>query len=53
MHPAHRLIEGLRNEVVCRGNSIEALIPIEKTAFWEAVRKTHTEETSGPGMTGF
>jgi uncharacterized protein YbjT (DUF2867 family) len=50
---AHPLIDGLKNEVVCREHDIEKLIPIEKTPFREAVRKACAEETSGPGVTGF
>jgi uncharacterized protein YbjT (DUF2867 family) len=50
---AHPLIEGLRNEVVCKDNKIDRYVPIEKTTFIEAVRIAHSEETSGPGITGF
>ena len=50
---AHPLIEGLMNEVVCRENAIERLMPLTKTPFAEAVRQAHAEETSGPGVTGF
>lgn len=50
---AHPLIEGLKNEVVCRDRRIEELIPIKKTSFRESVRIAFSEETSGPGITGF
>jgi uncharacterized protein YbjT (DUF2867 family) len=50
---AHPLIEGLRNEVVCRDNAIDAFIPITKTPFADAVRTAHAEERSGPGVAGF
>lgn len=50
---AHPLIEGMMNEVVCKENEIEGMIPITKTPFAEAVRQAHAEETDGPGVTGF
>jgi uncharacterized protein YbjT (DUF2867 family) len=50
---AHPLIEGLKNEVVCKDNEIEKYVPIEKTPFREAIRIAHSEETKGPGITGF
>jgi uncharacterized protein YbjT (DUF2867 family) len=50
---AHPLIEGLKNEVICRDNSIEKLIPIKKTPFRDAVKKAFSEEKTGPGVTGF
>jgi uncharacterized protein YbjT (DUF2867 family) len=50
---AHPLIEGLRNEVVCRDNRIDQFVPIVKTSFVEAVRIAHAEEKTGPGITGF
>jgi uncharacterized protein YbjT (DUF2867 family) len=50
---AHPLIEGLRNEVVCKDNKIDRYVPIEKTTFIEAVRIAHREEKDGPGITGF
>lgn len=50
---AHPLIEGLKNEVVCKDNSIDELIPIQKTSFKEAVKIAFSEETTGPGVTGF
>jgi uncharacterized protein YbjT (DUF2867 family) len=49
---AHPLIEGLKNEVICRDNRIDELIPIKKTPFKEAVRIAFSEEKSGPGVTG-
>jgi uncharacterized protein YbjT (DUF2867 family) len=49
---AHPLIEGLKNEVVCRDNSIDECIPIEKTSFREAVKIAFSEERDGPGITG-
>ena len=50
---AHPLIEGLKNEVICRDNSIDTYVPIKKTTFKDAVKKAFAEETSGPGVTGF
>jgi uncharacterized protein YbjT (DUF2867 family) len=50
---AHPLIEGLVNEVICKDNEIDRYVPLTKTAFAEAVRIAHAEETSGPGVTGF
>ena len=50
---AHPLIEGLKNEVVCKDNRIDEFIPIEKTPFKEAVRIAVSEEEEGPGITGF
>lgn len=50
---AHPLIEGLKNEVVCRENSIDRFVPIEKTSFREAVKIAFLEEREGPGVTGF
>jgi len=50
---AHPLIEGMKNEVVCRDNRIDKLVPINKTPFREAVRIAFSEEKSGPGITGF
>jgi len=50
---AHPLIEGLKNEVICRETRIEQLIPIQKTPFKEGVRIAFSEEKSGPGVTGF
>jgi uncharacterized protein YbjT (DUF2867 family) len=50
---AHPLIEGLRNEVICKNNEIDTFVPIAKTSFADAVRTAHAEESSGPGITGF
>lgn len=50
---AHPLIEGLKNEVICKDNRIESIIPIDKTPFKEAVRIAFSEETDGPGISGF
>lgn len=50
---AHPLIEGLKNEVVCRNHEIEVYIPITKTPFRDAVRIAFSEEKEGPGVTGF
>lgn len=50
---AHPLIEGMRNEVVCRNNRIDDLVHIEKTSFADAVRTAISEEKEGPGVTGF
>lgn len=49
---AHPLIEGLRNEVVCKESSIDQMVPIEKTPFKEAVKIALSEETAGPGAGG-
>jgi uncharacterized protein YbjT (DUF2867 family) len=50
---AHPLIEGLKNEVICRENSIDKFISIQKTSFREAVKIAISEEKAGPGVTGF
>ena len=50
---AHPLIEGLRNEVICHDNRIDQFVPITKTPFAEAVLTAFSEETDGPGVTGF
>jgi uncharacterized protein YbjT (DUF2867 family) len=50
---AHPLIEGLKNEVVCRENRIEQIIPIQKTPFKEGVRIALSQENKGPGVAGF
>jgi uncharacterized protein YbjT (DUF2867 family) len=50
---AHPLIEGMKNEVVCRDSRIDEYVKIQKTTFREAVRIAVSEETSGPGITGF
>lgn len=50
---SHPLIEGLKNEVICSDSSIDTYVPISKTPFTDAVKIAFTEETSGPGVTGF
>lgn len=50
---AHPLIEGLKNEVVCRDNSIDEYVHLNKTSFKEAVKIAFKEEEIGPGITGF
>ncbi|MBA4374253.1 MAG: NADH-binding protein [Thermodesulfovibrio sp.] len=50
---AHPLIEGMKNEVICREYSIESFIKIAKTPFKEAVRIAVSEEIDGPGVTGW
>ena len=50
---AHPLIEGLKNEVICRDDRIDDVIPVKKTSFQEAVKIAFSEEKSGPGVTGF
>jgi uncharacterized protein YbjT (DUF2867 family) len=50
---AHPLIEGLKNEVVCRDNRIDEMVPIQKTSYKQAVKKAVSEEKTGPGITGF
>ena len=50
---AHPLIEGLKNEVICRDDRIDTLVPIQKTSFKEAVKTAFSEEKDGPGVTGY
>lgn len=50
---AHPLIEGLKNEVICRDRRIDEYVQIAKTPFREAVRIAFSEETDGPGITGW
>ena len=50
---AHPLIEGLRNEVICKDNSIDRYVPVAKTPFKDAVLTAFSEEKDGPGVTGF
>ena len=50
---AHPLIEGLRNDVVCRDNLIDLYVPLARTPFKEAVKIAFSEEASGPGVTGW
>lgn len=49
---AHPLIEGLKNEVICRDNRIDSFVKITKTPFKEAVKIAFSEEEDGPGITG-
>jgi uncharacterized protein YbjT (DUF2867 family) len=42
------LIEGLRNEVICRENDIRALVPIPLTSFNDAVRQALREDKALP-----
>jgi uncharacterized protein YbjT (DUF2867 family) len=50
---AHPLIEGLRNEVICKDSRIDQYVPITRTTFRDAVLTAFSEETDGPGVTGF
>lgn len=50
---SHPLIEGLKNEVVCKDKRIDKFIPIQKTSFHDAVKIAFSEEKEGPGVTGF
>jgi hypothetical protein len=43
----------LKNEVICRDSSIDDYVPIRKTTFQDAVKQAFSEETTGPGVTGF
>jgi len=43
------LVEGLKNEVICRENGIRELVPIELLPIREAIRIALEETTSGPG----
>lgn len=47
---AHPLIEGMKNEVICRDSSIDKFVTIDKTPFIDAVKTAVSEETSGPGI---
>lgn len=47
---AHPLIEGLKNEVVCRDSRIDQFVPVKKTLFKEAVILALSEEKGGPGI---
>lgn len=44
------LIEGLKNEVVCRENAIREIIPIRLTPYDEAIRKALAQEKSGKAV---
>jgi uncharacterized protein YbjT (DUF2867 family) len=50
---AHPLIEGLKNEVICKDNRIDTYVPIKKTPFRDAVKRAFSEESTGPGISGF
>jgi len=50
---AHPLIEGMRNEVVCKDSRIDQYVPITRTTFKDAVLTAFSEEKDGPGVTGF
>lgn len=41
------LIEGLKNEVICRDNRIRELVPIRLTSFDEAIQTALAEQTRG------
>ena len=43
------LVEGLRNEVICRENRIHELIPIELTSFEQSICNALQEVEKGPG----
>jgi uncharacterized protein YbjT (DUF2867 family) len=43
------LVEGLRNEVICRDNRIQELIPIELTTFEQSICSALQEIEKGPG----
>jgi uncharacterized protein YbjT (DUF2867 family) len=43
------LVEGLRNEVICRDNRIHELIPIELTTFEQSICNALQEVEEGPG----
>jgi uncharacterized protein YbjT (DUF2867 family) len=43
------LVEGLRNEVICRDNRIRELIPIELTSFEQSICTALQEVEKGPG----
>jgi len=49
---AHLLIEGLKNEVICRDGRIDRFVPIKKTPFKESVTLALSEEKGGPGIGG-
>lgn len=50
---AHPLIEGLKNEVICRDSRIDSFVKIIKTPFQEAVKTAFAAEKDGPGITGW
>jgi hypothetical protein len=41
------------NEVICHDSRIDQYVPIIKTPFKDAVLTAFSEETDGPGVTGF
>lgn len=43
------LVEGLKNEVICRDNRIQELIPIELTSFEQSICNALQEVEKGPG----
>jgi uncharacterized protein YbjT (DUF2867 family) len=45
---AHPLIEGMKNEVICRDNRIDEYVAIRKTSFRDAVRAAVSEGKIGP-----
>jgi uncharacterized protein YbjT (DUF2867 family) len=45
---AHPLIEGMKNEVICRDNRIDEYVAIRKTSFRDAVRAAVSEGKTGP-----
>jgi uncharacterized protein YbjT (DUF2867 family) len=47
---AHPLIEGLKNEVICKDDSIDRFIPLTKTPYKKAVTIAISEEKDGPGI---
>ena len=44
------LVEGLRNEVICRENRIRELLPIRLTPMKEAICSSLADEQGGPGQ---
>jgi len=50
---AHPLIEGMKNEVVCRTAALMSFVSIKKTPFKEAVALALSEEKGGPGIAGW
>lgn len=50
---AHPLIDGLKSEVICMNDRIREFISLKLTTYKEAVRIAFSEETEGPGITGF
>lgn len=50
---AHPLIEGLKNEVICKDKLIDEFVKIEKTPFREAVKTALSEDKQRPVVKGF